>query len=200
MKTAAALAVLVALAGAAPAFADSTEVSLGAMAGGGSVEMGGMRYGTVDAGIDLSVVRFVSPQLAIGVRTAELVTGAFDGPMKDGHPIDRNVPWTLEPTIVARTVPARWGDARFGWQASASAGVAWLHTEELCGGGGHLFEEHGGHACVIVLDHSTELTASAAAGGYAEAYHVTMFVGARASADTGGDRAAGLVANLGARF
>jgi hypothetical protein len=197
----AALAALFVAAAAAPAFADSTEVSLGAMAGGGSVDMYGMRYGTADVGIDISVVRFVSPQLAVGVRTAELVTAAFDGPMKASHPVDRDIPWTLEPTVVGRTIPTRWGAARFGWQASASAGVAWLHTEELCGGGGGLFEEHGGgHACVIVLDRSTALTASAAAGGYAEAYHVTMFVGARASADTGGDRAAGLVANLGASF
>ena len=189
------------LAAAAPAHAQPTEVSLGAMAGGGSVEMYGMRYGSVDAGIDVSVVHWLSPQFAVGLRTAELVTAAIDGPTRQTHPVDRDVPWTLEPVVAARTLPTVWGPAKLGWQASASAGVAWSHIEELCGGGGSLFEEHGGgHACVIVLDRSTELTASAAAGGYVAAYHVTMFVGARASADTGGDRALGLVADLGASF
>jgi hypothetical protein len=162
--------------------------------------MYGMRYGTIDAGIDLSIVHSLSPQLAVGLRTAELVTAAIDGPMVQAHPVDRHVPWTFEPEVVGRTQPVTWGPAKLGWQATASAGVAWLRTEELCGGGGHLFEEHSGHACVIVLDRSTALTASVAAGAYAEAHHVTAFVGARASGDTGGDRAAGLVANLGASF
>lgn len=193
--------VVATLAASTPAGAQPTEVSVGAMAGGGSVEMYGMRYGTVDAGIDLSVVHSLSPQLGIGVRTAEIVTAAIDGPIVQGHPVDRNLPWTIEPEVVGRTMPVAWGAARVGWQASASAGVAWSRTEELCGGGGHLFEEHGGgHACVIVLDRSTELTASATAGGYLVAYHVAVFVGARATADTGGGRAAGLVASLGASF
>ena len=200
MQTAGALVALVLAAAPAPAAAEPTEVTLGAMAGGGSVEMYGMRYGTIDAGIDVSVVHFLSPQLAVGVRSATLDSGALDGPTRHGHPVDRAMPWTLEPMAVVRTLPTRWGPASLGWQASASAGVAWLRTEELCGGGGGLFEEHGGHACVIVLDRATGLTASATAGAYAEAYHVTMFAGARATADTSGGRAAGLVASVGARF
>ena len=188
-------------AAAVPAAAEPTEISLGALAGGGSVDMFGMRYGTLDAGIDVSAVHFISPQIALGVRSATLVTAAFDGPHRNGDPVDRSVPWTLEPMVLARTRPWKAGPVRFGWQASASAGVAWLRTEQLCGGGGDLFEEHGGgHACVIVLGRSTEVTASAAFGAVAEAYHVALFVGTRAAVDTGGDRAAGLVANLGASF
>ena len=185
---------------ATAAHAEPLQVTLGAEVGGGSVDLYGTRYGTADAAIDLAAAKWLSPSFGVGVRLGYLVAMPVEDPRMDGHPLDREVPWSFNPEVLARTSGTTWGPVRVGWLASGGAGLASLHTNELCGGGGHLFEEHGGSACVIVKDRSTAITASASGGGYLDAGHFAMFVGARIDADTGGDRTAGLVANLGAVF
>ncbi len=192
------LAILVA--STALASADPVRVTLGAEVGGGVVTMFGTRYGTVNAGIDLSGATWLSPHFGVGLRLAQLDSVPVRDPHMDGFPIVREAPWIVEPQLLARTI-SQHRRVRLGWLASAGLGGAVLRTNELCGGGGDLGDdEHSSHACVITKASSTALEGSLAAGGYGEAYHVAMFVGLRASGNSGGDRAAGLVANLGATF
>ncbi len=115
-----------------------------------------------------------------------------------GHPLDRDIPWLVEPELLARTVE-HWGRARYGWLAIAGAGVAPLHTNELCGGDVGT-DEHPGKPCIITIARDTALEGSLTAGGYVDVSHVQLFAGLRASADTGGDVAGGLVAGAGATF
>src|SRR5205823_12801909 len=143
------------------ASAETTEVTVGAGVGGGSVSLYGTRYGTVDASVEVAAARWLSAQLGVGVRLVDLFAIPVRDPRMDGHPLEREVPWSIEPEVLVRTAPAVRGRARFGWVAAAAAGVAWLRTQELCGGGGDLFEEHhGGSACVIVKERSTAAVAS----------------------------------------
>jgi hypothetical protein len=179
------------------ASAEPVQVTLGAEVGGGAVTMFGTRYGTINAGIDLSGAKWLSPNLGIGLRLAQLNSVPWRDPHMDGFPIVRSAPWIVEPQVLARTI-SQHRKVRLGWLASAGLGAAMLRTEELCGGAD--FDEHDAHSCIITKERSTALEGSLMAGGYGEAYHVAMFVGLRASANSGGDSAAGLVANLGATF
>jgi hypothetical protein len=184
-----------------PGRADPVQVTLGAEIGGGSVSLFGSRYSSLEAGIDVGAARWLSPNVGVGVTLGASAGVPMSPPHMDGHPLDRSVPWRLEPELLVRTTPAAWGRARVGWLATAGLGVASLHTDEECGGGGSLGDdEPSGHACVITRERSSAFTGSASGGGYLEAFHVAMFVGVRASANSGGDRATGLVANLGATF
>ncbi len=186
---------------ASTAGADPTQVTLGAEVGGGSVNLSGTRYGTADGGIELAAARWISPNLGIGVRLTDLVAMPLRDARMDGYPIDRELPWTFIPELLARTTPVTLGPARFGWLATAGAGVAWLRTNELCGGGGSLFDDEDvGSPCIIVKERSTALAGALGGGGYLDVGHFAMFLGARADADTGGDRTLGLVATLGAIF
>jgi hypothetical protein len=195
---AAVLAILVA--STSLASAEPVQVTLGAEVGGGAVTMFGTRYGTVNAGIELDGATWLSPHLGVGLRLAQLDSVPVRDPHMDGYPIVREAPWIVEPQLLARTI-SQHRRVRLGWLASVGVGAAVLRTQELCGGGGSLGDDElSSHSCVITKQQSTALEGSVSAGGYGEAYHVAMFVGLRASTNSGGDSAAGLVANLGATF
>ena len=51
-----------------------------------------------------------------------------------------------------------------------------------------------------VVERSTALEGSATAGAYLDVSYIALFVGVRASANTGGDLDAGVVAGAGATF
>jgi len=183
------------------ASAEPIQVSLGAEVGGGEVTMYGTRYGTIDAGIELAGATWLTPHFGIGLRLAQLDSVPVQDPRMDGLSIVRSAPWIVEPQVLARTI-SQHRKVRLGWLARAGLGAAMLHVEELCGGGGFDLgdDEHSSHSCVITKQRSTAFEGSLSAGGYGEAYHVMMFVGLRASTNSGGDSALGLVANLGATF
>lgn len=198
MRTAA-LAILVA--SGSLASAEPIQVTLGAEVGGGAVTMYGTRYGTIDAGIDLGGAMWLTPNLGVGLRLAQIDAMPVRDARMDGLPIARELPWIAEPQLLARTI-GQHGRVRLGWMAIGGLGAAVIRTNELCGGGGFDFgdDEHSAHACVITKQSSTAMEGSLAGGGYLEAYHVAMFLGMRATADSGGDTAYGVVAHVGASF
>jgi hypothetical protein len=176
------------------ATAEPMQVTLGAEVGGGTTSLLGTRYGAVEAGVDLAAATWLSPHFGVGARLGWASAQPWDTVMMDGHPISREMPWLVEPQVLARTTPLRVGWAKVGWLASAGIGVASLRVDVGCGGVLHQGE------CVVPNTTSNAMEASASGGGVLELSHVAMFVGVRASANTGGDVGTGLVANLGATF
>jgi hypothetical protein len=181
--------------------AEPTQVVVGAELGGGTVNLFGSHHAAAMFDVDVAAARWVSPQLALGVRLGGGPSATFDPPHVDGHPVDRITNWILEPQLLARTTPTALGAARIGWLAIVGVGGTRVDTVELCGSGGHLFElHHSGGSCEILLASSHAFEGSASGGGYVELHHFTMMIGLRASANTAGDRALGLVVHLGATF
>ncbi len=178
--------------------ADPLQVTLGGEVGGGSVTLFGTRYGAIDAGVEVNGARWLSPQLGVGLRLGYATAVPLRDPHMDGLPLARDVPWLVEPQVLVRTVPTTLGPLRTGWLASAGLGAAWLRTQELCGTPS--FDDHPPPPCTITKERSTALEGSLTGGGYLELSYLTLAVGLRASANTGGDRSTGLVANLGATF
>jgi hypothetical protein len=190
------------LAHAEPAATDPTQISLGAEVGGGRVTLLGAHYGSVDAGVDLAGARWLAPNIGVGLRVAYFSASPMSPPHMDGYPLARDIPWLVEPELLARTV-SQSVQLHYGWMAVAGAGVAPLRTNELCGGGGHLIgdDEHpSSHSCIITIARDTALESSLTAGGYFDISHVQIFTGVRGSANTAGELAAGVVATAGATF
>src|SRR5512135_2611980 len=86
-----------------PGRADPVQVTLGAEVGGGSVTLFGTRYGSVDAGISIAAARWLSPNVGVGVTLASYAGIPWSPPHMDGNPLDREVPWNIEPELLVRT-------------------------------------------------------------------------------------------------
>ena len=183
------------------AAADDTEIHLGAEVGGGHVTLLGTQHASVDAGIEVNGVRWIDPQLGIGLRLGYEGGEPWDDPHMDGHPISRQVPWLVEPRVLVRTRSAvlAGGHGHASLVAGAGAGVAWLRTvEETCPPD---FDEHDAHAgCLKPIERKTALTGSLFAGGAIDVFHVALFAGVRGESNTGGDRSLGVVIDAGASF